>query len=331
MPNNQLHKALTDHKCVDLITPGSTLFSQISHYGAVPVKPITLDSRLSVREACHTLAVNRITSAPILEGDKLIGQLDYFDLLVYLLQALNNITLANMDEPEWTVKDILSHVITTSDPLSSLTTHKKLVTIQKDAPLLDVLDEFIRSKCHRLAVLDGNTFRGVISQTALAALVVYKFGLKKEKGAIWELGNKSIKELGVIRKNVIFVNEKNTVIDALYRMHVHQISSVAILENGILRGSISLSDIKLILAETNGVKLLTNSCKQFFQDIRKRQSLDHSEDTRVPNYVVGPETTLIFAMEKMIATRSHRIWVVENHDQVVGLLSISDCIPLLRS
>ncbi|KAJ3324576.1 ATP-dependent helicase smarcad1 [Boothiomyces sp. JEL0866] len=308
MPNNQLHKTLTDHKCVDLINPESTLFSQISHYGAVPVKPITLDSSLSVREACHTLAVNRITSAPILNGAQLIGQLDYFDLLVYLLQALNSITLANMDEPEWTVKDILSHVITTSEPLSSLTTHKKLVTIQKDAPLLDVLDEFIRSKCHRLAVLEGNTFRGVISQTALAALVVYKFGLKKEKGAVWDLGNKSIKELGIIRKNVIFVNEKNT-----------------------LRGSIGLSDIKLILAETNGVKLLTNTCKHFFQEIRKKQSLDHSEDTRVPNYVVGPDTTLIFAMEKMIATRSHRIWVVENHDKVVGFTPNIFCEKNLRS
>ncbi|KAJ3271864.1 Ethanolamine kinase [Terramyces sp. JEL0728] len=331
MPNNQLHKTLTDYKCADLINPESSLFQHISHYGAVPAKPITLGSSISVREACHTLATSRITSAPILDGSQLIGQLDYFDLVLYLLQALNNITLANMDEPEWTVKDILSHVITTSDPLSSLTTHKKLVGIQQDAPLLDVLDEFIRSKCHRLAVFDGAAFNGVVSQSSLVALVVHKFGLKKEKGVEWDLGNKSIKELGVIRKNVIFVNEKNTVIDALYRMHVHQISSVAIIENGVLRGSIGLSDIKLILAEPNGVKLLTNSCKQFFQEIRKKQSLDHAEDTRVPNYVVGPETTLIFAMEKMIATHSHRVWVVENHDKVVGLLSISDCIPLLRS
>ena len=54
---------------------------------------IVIDSQASIKEACATLSMNKISSAPVYEhetGD-LLGVLDYSDLVTYVLQVLHKI------------------------------------------------------------------------------------------------------------------------------------------------------------------------------------------------------------------------------------------------
>lgn len=237
--SNILYSILASYKCDDVLNPSSTIYSEIVHY-QTHLDPIFLDSTLSVTEACSILSKNKISSAPIFDktAQKFIGQLDYFDLVSHVLQVLNDIPMQDRHN-DWNIAEVLKKSSGTEHPLSSLKTHRGLVTIQKDSPLIDVLDEFVRSNAHRLAVMDQEKFIGIVSQSTIADLIVGKFGLRKEKGIVWPTGEKSLETLGVISTNIVSVKSTNTVLDALFRMHLNNVSSVAILdENAVYNYSL---------------------------------------------------------------------------------------------
>lgn len=115
-------------------------------------------------------------------------------------------------------------------------------------------------------------------------------------------------------------------------MHEHKISSVPIVdtnEGGGLRllGNISMSDIKE-LNHAGGWKKLYMNALRFFVDIRTAQGLEGPGD-KVPWFIVNPKTTLISAIEKMAATRSHRVWVVTEGNILAGVISLSDVMDIL--
>jgi predicted transcriptional regulator len=107
--------------------------------------------------------------------------------------------------------------------------------------------------------------KGIVSQSLIANLVVdkfSKFARGPEKGT-WALGFKSVEDLGLIKKDIISVQQSDLVIDALYHMHQSCVSSIAIMgtlgpdqvHNKIF-GTISMSDIKEILATKKGWNML---------------------------------------------------------------------------
>jgi CBS domain-containing protein len=79
--------------------------------------------------------------------------------------------------------------------------------------------------------MDGNSFVGVLSQSLLAAVVVSKHGIRGDHGKGWATGNRSIKDLGIIETDIVSVGEHDSVMDALLRMHLSNISSVAIMNH----------------------------------------------------------------------------------------------------
>ncbi|KAI8900487.1 hypothetical protein BC833DRAFT_581847 [Globomyces pollinis-pini] len=329
---NSLHQLLTTYTCEHLISDDSPLKSALLDYSYGPKLPITLDSTLSMKDACDVLAKNRISSAPIFDNNSktFLGQLDYFDLVAHILKVLTTISIDDRAN-SMTMGDIFKKENSTALPLSGITTYHPLVVIQKSAPLLDLLDEFVRANAHRVAVFDGTTFMGIISQSALAAVIVSKFGLRKESSVQWQTGQKSLEELKIIETEFVSVPPTASVMDVLLRMHLKKISSVAIVSGKQLLGTISMSDVKTIFAELNGWKHLFANCLTFFKDLRNKQTMDHDGNDLMPTFTVHPTSSLISTMEKMTATHTHRIWVVDSHQQVVGVVSLSSIIPILRT
>ena len=79
--------------------------------------------------------------------------------------------------------------------------------------------------------MDDKYFIGIVSQSFLAAVVVSKHGIRGDRAKSWPLGQKSIKELGIIKTDFLIVLESDLVMDALFRMHSNGISSIAIMRN----------------------------------------------------------------------------------------------------
>lgn len=202
--------------------------------------------------------------------------------------------------------------------------------VKDDTCLLDIIEEFVRSDAHRVVVLNKDQrFVGVISQSTIAALIVGKFGLRKENSQVrWETGQKTVKEAGVISTKVVSLAPTAIVMEALFTMQSENVSSVAIMSGKTLVGSISLHDVKHILAERNGWQAVFQSCDEFFKRIRLAQSNERKGEAMAPNFTIRPSCSVVTAMEKMVATRSHRIWVVDEEDNCIGLVSLSSLMKL---
>ncbi|KNC96474.1 hypothetical protein, variant [Spizellomyces punctatus DAOM BR117] len=342
----------TLYALLDSLTCGEVIKDQdpaANKLGARPQHPLCLDSELSVSEGCEALAANRITSAPVYDANKggFIGMLDYRDLVAFVLSVLHKVPKdPSPVDVSMDVTDIVKRALVNKSEVpiklvSNLSHSNPLIPVQASASIRVAVEEFVRNHVHRVVVLqpenDTAHFAGILSQSAVAALVASRVG--KLAGAadptaksMWATGNKTLQELGLVGKDIISVIPDDTVLEGLYMMHEHKISSVAIVERteqgDNLVGSISMTDIKAILADRKGWRRLYERAFDFFTSMRFEQGLEAGGDDRIPTFTVHPETTLIATIEKMAATRGHRVWVVEG-SRAVGVVSLSDIMPLL--
>lgn len=69
---------------------------------------------------------------------------------------------------------------------------------------------------------------------------------------------------------------------------------------------------------------------KFFIALRSSQGIEANGNDRVPSFTVDPTTTLISAIEKIAATKCHRVWVVENATgKLAGVVSLTDILPFI--
>ncbi|KAJ3123897.1 cell separation during budding [Physocladia obscura] len=336
---------------------GDLLASATARSSSHPKIPICLDTDLSVQDACNALAEHKISSAPVYSPEQggFVGMFDYRDLVTYVLEVFRKLPREEKEKEFDTnleITDIIKRASLdrTGVPIklvSNLSNQNPLVAVYTDTPLLDALHEFARNpQLHRLVVLekspdDKDRFIGVLSQSLVCSLVAEKFGRLTKKVGIareigWPVGELSLQDLGLIIKDaVITVDLNDSVLDALYLMHKYNTSSVAIVDkahgHARLEGSISMTDIKEILSSRGGWRHLYDACFRFFVQLRSQQGLDANGADRVPLFTVHPSTPLITAVEKMAATKTHRVWIVgeSGKGEVLGVLGMSDVMPIL--
>jgi CBS domain-containing protein len=88
------------------------------------------------------------------------------------------------------------------------------------------------------------------------------------------------------------------------------VSSLAILDSGSnVIGNISTVDVKL-LTKSSSLPLLRNTCIHFISVILSTRGMNEGKDS-FPVFHVTPMNTLAHTVAKLIATRSHRMWVTE--------------------
>jgi CBS domain-containing protein len=88
------------------------------------------------------------------------------------------------------------------------------------------------------------------------------------------------------------------------------VSSLAVVDNGHnVIGNISTVDVKL-LTKSSSLPLLRNTCIHFISVILSTRGMNEGKDS-FPVFYVTPMNTLAHAVAKLIATRSHRMWVTE--------------------
>ncbi|KAJ3027370.1 UNVERIFIED_CONTAM: cell separation during budding [Siphonaria sp. JEL0065] len=324
-----------------------------------PKIPICLDTDLSVQDACNALANHRISSAPVYSPEQggFIGMFDYRDLVTYVLEVFRKVpkeSTGNFDS-EWEITDIVKRasVDRTGVPIklvSNLSQQNPLVAVYTTTTLLTALTELANNtSLHRIVVLekcenDKDKFVGVLSQSLICGLVAEKFGRLPRKVAgrteiDFASGEVSLQQLGLVKgvESVVTVDLNDSVLEALQLMHTNHVSSVAIVDkahgHSKLEGSVSMTDIKEILSSRGGWRHLYDPCFRFFVQLRTVQGLEANGADRVPLFTVHPSTPLIVAIEKMAATKTHRVWIVSEgvKGEVVGVLGLSDVMPFLAS
>jgi CBS domain-containing protein len=93
-------------------------------------------------------------------------------------------------------------------------------------------------------------------------------------------------------------------------MHEESLTSVAVVDNAFnVLGNISTVDVRY-LTNTSSLPLLKSSCLHFISVILSERGVENGKDS-FPVFHVNPHSTLAHTTAKLLATRSHRMWVVE--------------------
>lgn len=89
------------------------------------------------------------------------------------------------------------------------------------------------------------------------------------------------------------------------------LTSVAVVDSGQnVVGNISSKDVRH-LTNSSSAPLLSGSCTNFISVILNERGVEKGQDT-LPVFYVNPYSTLAHTVAKLVATRSHRMWVVES-------------------
>ncbi|KAG0163778.1 cell separation during budding [Apophysomyces sp. BC1015] len=296
---------------------------------------ITIDGSVPVEEACNVLIDNHISSAPVyhsLSQKSYVGMFDYGDVIAYLLLVLQKIPPSCDEDGDNTlIKDIVRRALEGEEvPVkltSDLSQKNPFYSILSETSLFSAVEAF-GCGTHRVCVLkpEGD-IKGILSQSTV---VKFLYNRRHQFPEIEAIMNKTLRQLHLGESDVIAVNADSLVMDALSTMSQHGISSVAVLGHmGIVLGNISMTDVKVVLRSYRH-QVLWNTCFQFVSLVRTQQGIDDGED-RLPVFDVRLDTTLGFAVAKLLATKSHRVWVTDERDRAIGVVSLTDIMRVIAS
>ncbi|KAI9262538.1 hypothetical protein EDC94DRAFT_671612 [Helicostylum pulchrum] len=318
-------------------------------------KVISIEGSLPVEEACNILIKNNISAAPVYNAEvkegsdksaivharSYVGMFDYGDVIAYILLILQNMPPPDEEIQEgnsyagenltFEIKDIIRRAIEGEEiPVklaSDLSQKNPFYSILPEATLLSAVEEFAYGT-HRVCVLNPDgSIKSILSQSAVAR---YIYDNQRHFPDIEAIMNKTLRQLGLGESDVIAVNADSPVLDALSLMSKYGVSSVAVLGHmGIVLGNISMTDVKHVMKSYRH-QLLWKTCFQFVSLVRTEQGIDDGED-RLPVFDVRLETSFGFAIGKLLATKSHRVWVLDERERAIGVVSITDIMRAFAS
>ena len=283
-------------------------------------KLIFINSSISVEDAFNTLIKYNLTSLPVQAHSKDLNCLtfDYNDLNSYLLLVLNKIKINN----EKLTKDCQNGENIKVGDLIKYTPKDPFYKLSENENLSNVIS-ILGSGVHRIAItdLDMTQIKGILSQRRL---VKYLWDNARQFPDLEPLLNTSLKKLkiGVFNDNnttkltsrnsqVISIHGDEPLINALYKMHCERISSIAVIDSdNILIGNISVTDVKH-LTRNSQYPLLQNTCRHFISIILNNRGLENGGKDSFPIFHVYPSSSLARTIAKLVATKSHRLWIVQ--------------------
>lgn len=280
-------------------------------------KLITVPGSISVEESFNTLIKNHLTSLPVesYPGDMDCLTFDYNDLNAYLLLALNKITVNNKEISE----DCQNGKAVPVGEIVKLTPKNPFYKLPETENLSTVIG-ILGSGVHRVAITDPDItkIKGILSQRRL---IKYIWDNARSFPDLEPLLNSSLQDLkiGVVnsdvkptifRSRVISIRGDEPLIMALYKMYTEGISSIAVVDHHYnLLGNISVTDVKHV-TRTSQYPLLHNTCRHFISIILNSRGLEMGKDS-FPIFHVYPSSSLARTLAKLVATKSHRLWIVQ--------------------
>ncbi|KAK8091807.1 hypothetical protein PG997_002168 [Apiospora hydei] len=253
------------------------------------VKWVTMDT--SVEEATMVLLKNTASNVVLIkeneEATTPISTFDCNDLNAYLLVVvgLGNPTEELVPLFDTLAKKAQAHEEIPLRDIQPLCRKESLVMMHGDANLAKVIEVFGSGIHQFLVTNNAGEVIGILSQLTL--------------------------DLGVGSQQIVAISADSPLADALALMNNEGLSSVAVVDNkSNVVGNISTIDVRL-LTNAASLPLLQNTCMHFVSVILNERGMEQGKDS-FPVFYVNPYSTLAHTVAKLVATKSHRMWVVES-------------------
>ncbi|KAK9469487.1 hypothetical protein V1512DRAFT_284550 [Lipomyces arxii] len=279
-------------------------------------KLVSITGDVPVATAYEKLVDHNFTSLPVLlspDSDPTEAEsFDYSDISALLLLVMGHLKPSGTQVPENLEENVTKARQGFDVPVSfvmELTAHEPFITLQGSETLLTAVEYFGRG-VHRLLVTnDAETqVLGLLSQRRLVKFI---WDNARRFNSLETLFASSLQDLGLGGAgHVISIGGDKLVVEALEKMLKESVSSIAVVDGeGILLGNISIVDVKHLTKSTSA-HLLNATCLQFLTVILTDRGLENGKDS-YPVFHVTPLSTLAHTIAKLVATKSHRMWIVQ--------------------
>lgn len=273
------------------------------------------DMTTSVEEATNLLIQSGSPNVVLLRdgpsSQTAIGTFDYSDLNAYLLLVVG---LAQPDEDQVSSFRELAQKGREGKPIplkdvKGLGRKEPLVTLPHTATLTKAV-EILGSGVHRIIIVKEHTVDAIGVLTQLR-LVRFFWENGRHFPAVEALYTRSLRDLDIGSHSVFAINGDKPLTAALELMNNEGVTSLPVLDNGHnVVGNISHVDVKLLTKNTS-LPLLQASCIHFISVILSERGVHDGKDS-YPVFHVNPWSTLAHTVAKLVATKSHRMWIVES-------------------
>jgi CBS domain-containing protein len=279
---------------------------------------ISIPSRGNVSDALRLMELENILSLPVIDHDvnKFIGFIDVLDIAGYVLALWRKIS-PELDEKRFPADMYMNHSVS---EVLNFSHWNYPVFISENASMRELLamlnEPKYHQRLHRVAVVRDSKVVNVISQSDILGFVYENVKLIPDI-----LANKTLEELKFVRP-LIYVRIDSPFVDALEILYKNKISGLALVDNEFhLRGNFSASDLRGM--SPTSFHYFNGSVLMFLA------KGTHSSGSR-PSLDTPPTTTLREAILSLKRNKIHRIYVADQSDRPLGLVTISDVISVLN-
>lgn len=295
-------------------------------------KLIAINSSYSVQKAFETLISHDLTSLPVALSKTNYDlsnclSFDYSDLNTYLLLIMNKINfnalsineIADDNGAELSMQqkhDKLVSLINKAkkgeevpvDFIVKLHPKNPFLKFKESETLLKAVEAF-GNGAHRVAIIDNqNKITGILSQRRA---IKFFWENARRFPSLEFLWNTSLQDLKIGSTNPITIQGDQPLIEALQKMFNENVSSLAVIDkNKQLVGNISIVDVKNV-SSTKNSHLLFKPVTTFISYNLSQKGIEKGQD-QFPIFHVNQQTSLGRVIAKLVATQSHRLWIVES-------------------
>jgi len=136
----------------------------------------------------------------------------------------------------------------------------------------------------------------------------------------------TLAELGFKSKAVYTVKENATAINAFKLMSDNKITGVPIVDSeGEIITNISSKEILHMLNDPTFFDKLQLPAERFVSDLKTKTFL-HKSETMYPKICCKFTDKFIAVLNKLVATKIHRIYVVDSNSHLTGVISLDDIV-----
>lgn len=313
---------------------------------------VAVDAATSVDSACNLLLTENVPCLAIKplpnSSDNLpySGLFDFSDVNAFLTLAATHHTIPAHELKANSRADQISSAACSGHVpvhlVSNLSEKNPLKTIAHDATLISLLAIFALGT-HRVLVQSPSPspdFLGIVSDRGLLSW----FSSYAERTPTFRsyLDN-SVHALSLpslhIYTSVVATTTSAHVLDAMRLMSEEGVSSIAVIDEelGKLLSAVTVTDIGKIVVPSESNQILSTPLHQFIAQIKAPDGSTDGAD-KYPIYLVFPTTKLSFAIQKLLATNSHRLFVTDDDylsphpmlgtGNLCGIVSIVDILSL---
>jgi len=197
--------------------------------------------------------------------------------------------------------------------------------VPEGTPLYDIVN-ILSTGVYRVPIVDKNDPNKIINIITQSGLIKF---LSKNINKLGPRAKQTIQELGMgVGNKIIQVGYDQPAIDAFRLMQSKQISAVAVVdEHGVLTNTLSISDIKYIgIEEGRKFRSLLLPSIDYISHVKQSEPLDPKWEggTIFPSIHCSPDYSLEKVIMKLATTKVHRLFVVNNHNHPIGVISLRD-------